>query len=170
MLTGRLPHMLVLAALLLGAPAARADLTPTHVTVALKSARFLMPAPTPGDIAAIVYKEGDAASKKLAETLAASVDTVILTPKLTSTANPDFTRARLVFITDAALADIDRLSEIAKIHHVATIASKASCSQADKCVLTVETDPKTQIYLSIDAATAAGVTFSSAFTMLVRKH
>ena len=46
----------------------------------------------------------------------------------------------------------------------------SACSEAGNCVLSVATEPKIQIYLSSAAADKAGVSFSNAFMMLVKKH
>jgi len=172
MLMGRLPIKSIMAVLALGltAPAAQAELSAMHVNVALKSIKFLQPAPQAGDVAAFVYKDGDAASKSVAEQLAGGMDTSVLAARVTSSSAPDLSKARLVFVTDAALADIAGINAVAQPNHAAAVASQTSCSEAGECVLTVETEPKVQIYLSAAAAGKAGVSFSNAFMMLVKKH
>jgi len=149
---------------------ALADLSESHIAVALKSVKFIQPKPKNGEIAAFVYKEGDATSKTLADSLAASMDTSVLQSKVMSSQSIDLSGARLVFITDAALTDIASIATAAQSNKVAAVAAQKSCSEAGNCVLTVETSPKVQIFLSEDAASKAGISFSSAFKMLVKKH
>lgn len=153
-----------------------ADLSEKHVQVAMKSLKFAQPKIGSGAVVAIIYAQGDSASKALADSLSTfiasgkAVKKIKLTPKVMPADAVDLTGARLVFVTDAAIANISNIASAANSNQALTIASDTNCSVSGLCAMTIETDPKVQIYLSSDAAQNAGVSFSNAFMMLVKKH
>jgi len=155
---------------------AKAELTEKHVQVAMKSLKFAKPKIDSGSVVAFVYDEAQPGSKETAEKLVAFVSSgkavkkVTLAPKAVPASDPDLGGARLVFVTDAALPKIDGILSASAGNSALTIASDTQCSADGMCSMTIETQPKVQIYLSATAAEKAGVSFSSAFMMLVKKH
>lgn len=154
----------------------RAELTQKHVQVALKSLKFAKPKISSGATVAIVYGEGNSQSKALAEELSAFIGSgkaakkITLVPKVMSAAAIDLTGTRLVFVTDAAIPKMSEIVSAANSNNALAIASDTNCSASGLCSLSIEISPKVQIYLSTSAAEKAGVSFSNAFMMLVKKH
>ncbi|MBL4837115.1 MAG: hypothetical protein JKY34_06010 [Kordiimonadaceae bacterium] len=154
----------------------RAELTQKHVQVALKSLNFAKPKIPSGATVALIYSEGNAQSKALAENLSAFIASgkarkkIKLVPKIMPATAIDLTGARLVFVTDAAMAKMSEIVSAANSNNALTVASDIKCSASGLCALSIAIAPKVQIYLSSSAAEKAGVSFSNAFMMLVKKH
>ncbi|WND02958.1 hypothetical protein QGN29_01090 [Temperatibacter marinus] len=155
--------------------AAYAELSEKHVQVALRSIKFITPKIGSGASVAVVYADGDAASKATAESIAAFINSgkavrkIKLNAKAVSSSG-DLSGTRITLFTDGAMAQVDSVSAAAKSNNSIGVASDTACTQSGKCVLSIQTKPKVQIFLNAAAAGETGVSFSNAFMMLVKKH
>jgi hypothetical protein len=140
------------------------------VQVIARALGFLEPAP-PGGVVAVLYT--DPASKSDADAVAALFSSGVasrqgpITAKAVDPASLG-DGAGFIAVMVAAGAKSDAAAAAAVARHLPCIAATALV-EAGRCTLSVSSDPRIAIVVNHQAAQAAGVSFASAFRMMVRE-
>lgn len=80
------------------------------------------------------------------------------------------TKAQIVFIPEGTNdAQLDAIFAIAKARKLVTISTSGYCLSMYKCAISITSYPAVDIRMSVAAATATGVSFGSAFRMMIRE-
>jgi len=131
-----------------------------------------------GDVPmAVVYDPANADSKTDAEGIKKNVDDGIDAPggiKLSAMLVgvgelSKLSTAKIAFLTPGLSAHFDAIGAAAAGAGVLTISTDIECVKAGKCILGVATKPSVTMYYSKAASEAAKITFSQAFTLLVKQ-
>ena len=78
---------------------------------------------------------------------------------------------RLALLTSGlSQAEYESISIATSAHEILTISTDLTCVKAAKCILGIVTEPHGEIYYSPAAAAAASISFTSAFTMIVKQQ
>lgn len=172
-------HLLTasLGALALALPmrvARAATLTPKDVLILGRIFGFLDPAVAADGVVAVVYADGNDASRKDAEAIAGyfgdglKVGTATLKPKLVDVAALG-DGAGFVAIIAAQGASGAAVMAAAKAHNIVCASGEVDQVQAGKCIVAIRSDPKVEITLNRAAASAANVGFAAAFRMMIHE-
>ena len=150
--------------------AADASVTAKDVQIIAKALGFLEPAPA-GGVIAVIYS--DAPSRTDAAAITALFAGGVASAGGTVTAKAiDIATlgdgSGYIAVLVAAGAQGDAVMAAAKAHHIPCISAPALV-QAGRCVMAVSSDPKVAIEVNHEAAQAAGVSFTSAFRMLIHE-
>jgi hypothetical protein len=168
-----------MAALFLGValadPAAATE--PLDIQVGLKALPLLTTKITGEATMAVVYDPANAASKADAEGIKKTVDGGIDVPggvKLSAMLVgvgelSKLSTAKIAFLTAGLASQFDAIGAAAAAAGVLTISTDVDCVKAGKCILGIVTKPSVTIYYSKPASEAAKISFSQAFTMLVKQ-
>jgi hypothetical protein len=165
---------IVLALVSLGAPVCRADsLQPEELQILAKAVSFMEPPLTGQPVVAIVFADGDAASHRDAEVLAGQVNAVrfggvAVTPLVVSSAALAGTKFQMI-ITAAGVDSIPVI-EAAEAHHVLCITADVDAVRAGHCTMAIRSSRKIEIFLNRDAAAQSGLSFATAFRMMVHEQ
>jgi hypothetical protein len=150
-----------------------ASLSDKDVHVIGKVLGFLDPVPAGGAVA-VVYASGDAASKADADAIAAlfggglAVGSGNVTAKAVDGAALGDGSGYIGIIAAAGVQG-DGAMTAAKAHKIPCITSSTALVKAGQCLIAVHSDPSVDITVNHAATTAAGVSFDSAFGMLVHE-
>ncbi len=171
--TGLASLAVVAGALLLGTPAAHADVTAKDVQLMLKVVGFLTP-PVSGTVAvAIVFDAANGDSKKEAETLKGFLDAaqggpIVPVARLYSQSDLGSLDARVVIVTvGLPPAELDAVAATAQARKMLTMSTDPTCAKGGKCVLSVRTSPKVEILFNSAVAQGAGIEFQPTFRMMM---
>lgn len=150
-----------------------ASLSQKDVQITAKALGFLDPPPGSG-VVAIVYAAGNAASKADAAAIAALFGDGVAGGSATFTAKMVDGAglgdgSGFVAVVLAANADGAAAMAAAKAHHIPCITADNAAVQGGGCIIAIQSEPKVDITVSHAAASAAGVSFSSAFRMLIHE-
>ena len=164
--------LLVIPMLVLSPVMARAQsLTAKDVQIVGKALGFLDPAAATG-VVAVVYNPADPASKQDADAITEAFGGGIsgasssYTAKSVSTADLGDGTGYVDIIAASGAAG-DQTVAAAHARKMLCITGDKTAVQAGKCVMTVSSDPTVAIEVSTSAASAAGVSFASAFRMMI---
>lgn len=141
--------------------------------IVAKAIGFLDPPPSGGTVA-LVYDPANPASKADADAIAAlfaggiSEGGSSLTAKSVDVASLGDGSGYVALIA-AQSATSDKIMLAAKAHHIPCITADTGSVQSGRCVMSVHSDPKVEIIVNHGAAQAAGVSFQSAFRMLIHE-
>ena len=162
-----------LAALLAAHDASAATMSAKDAQIVAKAIGFLDPAPA-GGVVAVVYDPANAAAKADAEAI-----TVLFSGGLSESSSSVTAKAvdmaslgdgsGYVAIIVAKSTTTDKVMQAAKAHKIPCISADQALVQSGQCVMSVSSDPKVDITVSHAAAQAAGVSFQSAFRMLIHE-
>lgn len=152
---------------------ARAELSEKDMQVVGRALSFVVDGPK-GDVpVAIVFQEGNASSEGDKAAAAKLLEAGLKTGELTLKGTPvpvskigDAGKYKVWYVTMGAGGAMGPAGGAAK---AITVGTDKDCVAAGQCVIAVESSPKVQIYVSRAAAQAAGVSFSSAFLILVKE-
>ena len=163
----------VLVLSMLWAPAHAATLSAKDSAIIAKAIGFLDPAPS-GGVVAVAYDGGNAASKADADAIATLFSGGLAEGSNSVTAKPVDVASLgdgsgYVAVIAAQSASGDKIMQAIKAHHIPCITADAPVVQSGQCVMSVESDPKVQITVNHAAAQAIGVSFQSAFRMLIHE-
>lgn len=160
-------------ALLPSSAASAASLSAKDVQIVAKVMGFLDP-PAPGGVIAVIYSGADAASKSDAEAIVAlfgdgvsSKGGNIKAKAVDAAALGD--ASGYVGIILAAGMSGDAAMTASKSRHIPCLTASLALVQGGHCTMAVASDPKVDITVNREAAQAAGVTFASAFRMLIHE-
>ncbi len=154
-------------------PGVAATLSPKDAAITAKAIGFLDPAPA-GGVVAVAYDGANAASKADADAIAALFAGGLAEGSNSVTAKP-VDAATLgdgsgyIAVIAAQGAGDDKIMQAAKAHHIPCITAEAGAVQSGQCVMSVQSDPKVEITVNHAAAQATGVSFQSAFRMLIHE-
>lgn len=126
---------------------------------------------------AIVFNPSDATSKSEADGIKSAFDAGIAAPggvKLTGVLVPvsdlgKIASTKIVVLTGGLKANFDAIASAVSGAGALSLSTDMDCVKSDKCILGVVSKPSVEIYYSEKAAEAAKVSFTPAFTMLVKK-
>jgi hypothetical protein len=167
----------ILAAIVLAgmaAPASRAaSLPPSEIQILGKALAFLDP-PLTGDlVVAIVYQDGNPDSHRDAEALAAEIGNslriggAMLTPRVVaSTALAGSQFALVITALGAASAAV---IDAARTQHALCVTADLAAVQAGTCTMAIQADRRVDIFVNREAANRAGLTFATAFRIMVHE-
>ncbi len=153
--------------------AAAASLSPKDVKILAKALGFLNP-PPPGGVIAVVYAGADAGSRTDAEAIAGEFGGGVQAGGSTVTAKAVDLAALgegggYVAIIAANGVAGDAAMTAAKAHKIPCITASAALVRGGQCIMAVGSDPKVDITVNRAAAEAAGISFASAFQMLIHE-
>lgn len=159
--------------LVLGPTAFAATFSAKDTQIIAKAIGFLDPPPSGGTVA-VVYDPANPASKTDADAIAALFAGGIAEGGSSLTAKSiDFAAlgdgSGYVAMIAAQSATSDKIILAAKAHHIPCITADAGSVQSGQCVMSVKSDPKVEIIVNYAAAQAAGVSFQTAFSMLIHQ-
>ncbi|MFM2041427.1 MAG: hypothetical protein RLY86_3 [Pseudomonadota bacterium] len=167
-----LSGVLLAALVLLGAGPASAAMSQKDLEVLGRALSFMVNGPS-GDVpAAVVFEPGNATSEAERDAILGllgsglKVGPITLKPKAVAAADAPASGAKVWLVTTGAGSAVGPAGAAAK---VVTASTDKACVEAGHCVLGIETAPKVQIYVSRKAADAAGVSFESAFLIMVKE-
>lgn len=126
---------------------------------------------------AIVYDPSNAASKADATAIQAAITAnpsapggVTLAPVMVPVSDMSkLSSAKIAFVAEGAENSFGAIASAASAAGVLTISSDLDCVKGGKCVLGIVSSPDVTIYYSKTAGDAAKISFSPAFTMLVKQ-
>lgn len=135
---------------------------------------LLVPRPPATIMLAVVHAPWIAASAHQADDIVAALSSGLsvggysMVPVLVSVDALDaLAGATAVFVTEGLEGYRESIRDMMRGRGVATISTDFGCVRDNACVLGLRTDPTTEILLSRRALEQAGVTFESAFRLLV---
>jgi len=147
------------------------------LTIGLKTFPLLENKIVGNAVAAIIYDPANPSSKADAEAIRAVIDAGLMAPggvTITAVMVPvselsKLSTAKLAFVASGTKGSFDAIGVAAAAAGILTISADLDCVRANKCVLGVVSSPSVEIYYSKHAGDAAKVSFSQAFTMLVKE-
>ncbi len=153
-------------------PGEAASLSSRDAQIIAKALGFLDPAPA-GGVVAVIYAQGNAASKADAEGivalfgggLASGGGTVIA--KLIDAGSLGNGTGYVAIILAAGVEDTASLT--ARTHGILSITAIDTIVRSGQCVMEVHSEPRVDITVNRAAARAAGIGFTAAFGMLVHE-
>ncbi len=156
------------------APAATAaTMSAKDAQIIAKAIGFLDPSPS-GGVVAVAYDASNPASKTDADAIVglfagglAEGSNSVTAKAVDAGTLGDGSGYIAVILAQSASAD--KVMAAAKAHHIPCISAEASQVQAGTCVMSVSSDPKVDITVNHAAAQATGVSFQSAFRMLIHE-
>ena len=160
-----------LALFMIPAAAAAAPMSAKDVQIIAKALGFLDPAPA-GGMVAVVYT--DAGSKADADAVVTnfggglpSAGGTITAKAVDAAALGDGSGYIAIILADGVTSDT--ASAAAKAHRIPCITANLALVQSGGCVMSVQSEPKVSITVNHAAAQAAGISFASAFAMLIHE-
>jgi hypothetical protein len=164
---------LLFAVLLVGVvqPARALPLSAKDVQIIAKAMGFLDPAPA-GGMGAVVYT--DAATESDADAIVANFGAGLASSGGTITAKAVDVAglgdgSGYVGIILASGVSTPAANAAAKAHKIPCITADTALVQSGGCTMAVQSDPKVSITVNHAAAQAAGISFASAFAMLIHE-
>jgi hypothetical protein len=145
------------------------------VEIAARALSFLEPAPSGEVPLTIVFDPAVPASVSQKDAVigalgaAVTVGSLSLKPTALPIGDLGSASGPAMFLTTGLDGSLDKVAAAVAGKQVVTIGADTSCVSSGKCVLGVETQPKVQVLVNAAAAKAAGVSFKSAFRMMVKE-
>ncbi|HMD23998.1 MAG TPA: hypothetical protein VKH61_07840 [Streptosporangiaceae bacterium] len=162
-----------LVAWLATAPSRAASLPPADIPILGKALAFLNP-PLAGDsVVAIVYQAGDPASRRDADALAAEIGGslhiggAVLTPRVVASAA--LADGRFTLVIAALGAASTAVLDAARAQHALCVTADLAAVQAGTCTMAIQSDRRVEIFVNRAAASQAGLTFATAFRIMVHE-
>jgi hypothetical protein len=167
----------LLAAVLMSAPLVSsghaASLPPLELQILAKALAFLDP-PLAGEaVVAIVYAAGNPDSRRDADALAAEIGSSLrigeatLTPTVVDSAALATSRFSLVIVATGAASA--RVLEAARAQHALCVTADLAAVRAGTCTMAIHSNGRVEIYINREAANGAGLTFATAFRIMVHE-
>ncbi len=154
-------------------PAWAGTMTEKDALITAKAIGFLDPSPT-GGVIAVVFDTSNPASKADAASIVALFAGGLpegggsITAKLVDVADIG-NASGYVAVIAASSSSGSKVMDAVKAAHIPCITADLAPVQAGQCVMSIQSDPKVDITVSHAAAAAAGISFKSAFSMLVHQ-
>ena len=156
------------------APAARAAVSEKDVLVIGRVVALLSDAPK-GTVPITIVQGGDATRADTSD-ITAIIGSGKTIGAITFVANPmrydqiENSPARILYIPDGMTpAELDRVFAVAVVHRLVTISTSDACLVAQRCAISVSSEPAVDIRLSVAASAATNVAFGSNFRMIVKE-
>jgi hypothetical protein len=156
----------------LGGPAAAASLSARDVQVMGRALAFLQPPPASGELA-VIYADGNAASKQDAEAIAAElgdglhVGSAVLRPRLVASTAVAMEGFAVAIAATGANGPPLRAAIDAK--RALCVTADLAAVEAGSCTMAIRSEPRVEIVVNHAAAVASGVEFVAAFRMMIRE-
>lgn len=156
-----------------GTPAAAQSLSHEELSILTRSLTLLQPSLHGEGTVAIVYAADNPASYADARAIAAAIGDAlrpgdaVLRPKLVDVATIDTAAFDLLIVAQGANGEA--VLRTAQQHHALCVTGDVSAVRNGICILAIHADPRVEILLNYQAARSAGVTFATAFRMMVQE-
>ena len=157
---------------------AERDVSVADLQAAARALGFLDSLPRDGTIVVgIVYAPRSSESKARAGQIAVWLNTFpgpnksVFRTKIISIADLAQSGDRLdaIFLLPGLAGDAAQIVDVTRRRHLVSISNDPACLEANFCVLMVRADPSVEIVLHTAMAEAVGASFSSVFTMMVKR-
>jgi hypothetical protein len=166
----------LLSATLLSATVQASEVTQRDIQIIGRTLGFMEDLRTgPLDLG-IVYIRGDAESQRQAASIQAMLADTPVVGKISLRAQlvaaedlSALSHADALFVVPAAGQADARAATAGRRLHVPVISTDQSCAEAGNCVISFSSTPTVEIVFNRSSAEAAGVHFTAAFRMLVKK-
>jgi hypothetical protein len=152
-----------------------AELSKRDIEVIARTIKFVEPVIAAKASVAIIFDPSNPESVRQALTIEqalASEDILKLMPVVAQRVpvnNLAINNVRIAFLTTGVEAAAPRINEVTSANGVITVSSDKACAQRGHCVFSVSSEPSVSLWFSRAAASAAGLIFSPALLMLVKK-
>ena len=168
----RLGAALALAGLVV-LPCHAASLQPDELRILGKALGFMDPPLPAQPTVAIVYADGDGASRRDAEGLAAQIhDTgfggVPVIPVVVDSLSLAAARFQLI-ITASGVAG-DAVIDAARMHRALCVTADVEAVHDGHCTMAIRTSTHIEIFVNRNAATQSGIGFATAFRIMVHEQ
>ena len=171
-LTRRLAMAMALAAWVVP-PSQAGSLQPEELQILGKALNFMEPALNGPVSVAVVYRDGNDASRRDAEALAAQIDVIDLGGQHATAAvvsSLSLADARFQLIVTAAGVDSEPLIEAAQAHRALCVTADVDAVRAGHCTMAIRAARKVEIFVNRGAAIQTGIGFATAFRMMVHEQ
>ncbi len=138
-----------------------------------KALTFLEPPLTGQPTVAIVYRDGDPASRRDAETLAEHLGNLAIggIPLTARVVGPEALAATdFQLIITVGGADGKPVIAAAITHHALCVTADVDAVRAGDCTMAIRSAGKVEIFVSREAAARSGLGFATAFRMMVHEQ
>jgi len=156
----------------LPAGAAAASLSPQELQVIGRAIAFMQPPPA-GGIDAVVYAEGNPASRQDADTILSEIGSGLQVGNLLLPAREveagALAQGGFAIAIAAAGANGPSLAAAARAAHILCVTAELSAVETGTCTMGISTRPRVEIVLNHVAAAASNVTFAAAFRMMIHE-
>jgi hypothetical protein len=146
---------------------AQAAVTDKDIKVVTKAIGFIEGGPTSPVEMAVVTDGGS--SKADADTAADLAGKAGMKASVIAPSAIGSTSAKVLFIPAGMNGSFDAILSAATAKKLVTISNVGDCTAAQKCAISIASDPKVDIVVSKSAAAATGVSFGSAFSMMIKE-
>ncbi|HEU5046815.1 MAG TPA: hypothetical protein VFT64_03135 [Rickettsiales bacterium] len=146
---------------------AQAAVTDKDMKVVAKAISFVENGPK-GTVDVAVVTDGGA-SKADADAAVSQAAGAGLTATIVAPAALSGTAAKVVFIPAGMNGSFDAIFSAASAKKLITISNSGDCTAAQKCAISVKSEPAVDITVSKAASAATGVSFGSAFSMMIKE-
>ncbi len=169
----RIRCVLAAALIMIGPHPVKAEsLTQKSVWIVSRAIGFLQPAPSGTETVAIAYDPAAAASKADANAIAGYFGDGLKAGSANLRAQVvdvnQLASGHFIAVIPAADVNIDQVFTASRALHVLCITADTLAVQNGRCVMSVQSDPKVDIQINVDAASRSGVSFRSAFMFMAR--
>ena len=150
-----------------------ASLSAQDLQVLGNALAFVQPRPTGDGLLAVVYDRQNSLSRQDAEAILTVIGKsltaggAVFTPKLVDTDELAATTFSLVIV--AMGANSEAVARTVAAHHALCVTADQAAVQQGFCTMAVRTTGRVEITLNYRVAQAAGVSFATAFRMMVRE-
>jgi hypothetical protein len=150
-----------------------ASLPPLELQILAKALVFLQPPLSGEAVVAIVYAAGNPDSRRDADALAAEfgssfrVGEATLTPMVV--ASNALAASRFNLVISAAGASSERVIEAARAQHALCVTADLAAVRAGTCTMAIQSFGRVEIYINREATNGAGLTFATAFRIMVHE-
>ena len=171
-LTRRLAMAMALAAWVVP-PSQAGSLQPEELQILGKALNFMEPALNGPVSVAVVYRDGNDASRRDAESLAAQIDVIDLGGQHATAAvvsSLSLADARFQLIVTAAGVDSEPVIEAAQAHRALCVTADVDAVRAGHCTMAIRAARKVEIFVNRGAAIQTGIGFATAFRMMVHEQ
>lgn len=167
----RLACLVLLAALLPRAAANAEPLSDRDVQLMARIVGFLEPRPTGTRVVAIAHDPANPASRREAETIAASFGpglrsgTLTLVPRIVEARSLGMGGFAAIIVAHGT--DLGLVAAASGQLHVPSLAEDDASARSRQVTVVIRTGPKPGVAVNLNAAQSSGVTFAPAFLMMV---
>jgi hypothetical protein len=154
-------------------PVWAASLSPQDLQVLGNSLAFVQPRPTGESSVAVVYAGRNSLSHQDAEAIlvvmgkSLTAGGAVLTPRLVDTDELAATAFSLVIV--AAGANSEAVARAARAQHALCVTADQAAVQQGVCTMAIRSTSRVEILLNYQLARASGVSFATAFRMMVHE-
>ena len=154
-------------------PCRAASLQADELRILGKALSFVDPPLPAQPTVAIVYADGDAASRRDAEGLAEQIHAtgfggVPVTPLVVGSLS--LAAARFQLIIAASGVDGEAVIDAARTHRALCVTADVEAVRDGHCTMAIRTSGHVEIFVSRDAASRSGVGFATAFRIMVHEQ